>query len=1125
MCEMKQEGQFSKNNNLLQYAIQLVCVLKWNKRDSFQKKNTIYYSMLFNLCAYWNETRGTVFKKNNLLQYAIQLVCILKWNKMDSFQKNPINDNMLLNLCAKWNKRGSFQKTTIYYSMLFNLCAYWNETRGTVFKKKNIISKNTNLLQYAIQLVCVLKWNKRDSFQKKNNLLQYAIQLVCILKWNKRTVFKKKNKWTICFQKTTIYYSMLNVRNETRGAVFKKQQFITVCYSTCVRIEMKQEGQFSKKKKKHQFITVCYSTCVHIEMKQEGTVFKKIQLMTICYWTCVRNETRGAVFKKQQFITVCYSTCVRIEMKQEGQFSKNIQFITYAIQQFWNKRGSFQKTTIYYSMLFNLCAYWNETRGTVFKKQQFITVCYSTCVRIEMKQEVFKKIQLMTIATLCEMKQEGQFSKNNNLLQYAIQLVCVLKWNKMDSFQKNPINDNMLLNLCAKWNKRGSFQKTTIYYSMLFNLCAYWNETRGTVFKKKNQFITVCYSTCVHIEMKQEGQFSKKSNLWQYAIQLVCEMKQEGQFSKNNNLLSMLFNLCAYWNETRGTVFKKNTPIYYSMLFNLYAYWNETRWTVFKKIQLMTICYLLQYAIQLVRIEMKQEGQFSKNNNLLQYAIQLVSVLKWNKRDSFQKKTIYYSMLFNKRVCSIEMKQEGQFSKNNNLLQYAIQLVCVLKWNKRDRLMTVCSKKKHSFQKTTIYYSMLFNLYAYWNETRGTVFEKKIQLMTICYSTCVRNETRGAVFKKQQFITVCYSTCVRIEMKQEGQFSKKKTNLLQYAIQLVCILKWNKRDSFQKNPINDNMLLNLCAKWNKRGSFQKTTIYYSMLFNLCAYWNETRGTVFKKKKHQFITVCYSTCMHIEMKQDGQFSKKSNLWQYATQLVCEMKQEGQFSKNNNLLQYAIQLVCVLKWNKRDSFQKNPIYYSMLFNLCAYWNETICYWTHVRNETRGAVFKKQQFITVCYSTCVRIEMKQEGQFSKKKKTPIYYSMLFNLCAYWNETRGAVFKKQQFITVCYSTCVRIEMKQEGQFSVCCLTKKQQFITVCYSTCVRIEMKQEGQFSKKTIYYSMLHETRGAVFKKQQFITCMLFNLCPYWNETRGTVFKKQQFITVCYSTCVHIEMKQEG
>ena len=253
------------------------------------------------------------------------------------------------------------------------------------------------------------------------------------------------------------------------------------------------------------------------------------------------------------------------------------------------------------------------------------------------------------------------------------------------------------------------------------------------------------------------------------------------------------------------------------------------------------------------------------------------------------------------------MKQEGQFSKNNNLLQYAIQLVCVLKWNKRD-----------SFQKkTTIYYSMLFNLCAYWNETRGAVF-KKIQLWQYA-TTCVRNETRGAVFKKQQFITVCYSTCVRIEMKQEGQFSKNN-NLLQYAIQLVCVLKWNKRDSFQK-------------------------------------------------KNKFITVCYSTCVHIEMKQEDSF-QKNPINDNMLLLVCEMKQEGQFSKNNNLLQYAIQLVCVLKWNKRGSFQKTTIYYSMLFNLCAYWN-----------ETRGTVFKKKQFITVCYSTCVHIEMKQEGQFSKK------------------------------------------------------------------------------------------------------------------------------------------------
>ena len=139
MCEMKQEGQFSKNNNLLQYAIQLVCVLKWNKRDSFQKKKT------------------------NLLQYAIQLE--------------------------------------------------GNETRGAVFKKQQFIT-------YAIQLVSVLKWNKRDSFQKKKNLLQllqYAIQL-------------EGSYW-----------------NETRGTVFKKNKFITVCYSTCVHIEMKQDGQFSKK--------------------------------------------------------------------------------------------------------------------------------------------------------------------------------------------------------------------------------------------------------------------------------------------------------------------------------------------------------------------------------------------------------------------------------------------------------------------------------------------------------------------------------------------------------------------------------------------------------------------------------------------------------------------------------------------------------------------------------------------------------------------------------------------------------------------------------------------------------------------------------------------------------------
>ena len=259
-------------------------------------------------------------------------------------------------------------------------------------------------------------------------------------------------------------------------------------------------------------------------------------------------------------------------------------------------------------MIFNLCAYWNETRGTVIKKKP-------------------------------------------NLLQYAIQLVCILKWNKMDRFQKNPIDDNMLLNSCAKWNKRGSFPKTTIYYCMIFNLCAYWNETRDAVLKKiqlmticywtrvrnetrgavfkKQHFITVCYSTCVSIEMKQEGQLSKK---------------------------------------------KKKNPIYYSMLFNLCAYWNETRWTDFKKIQLMTICYWTH-----VRNETRG-AVFQKNNNLLLYDIQLVCVLKWNKRCSSQKNPIDDNMLLNS-CC--EMKQEGQLTKNNILLLYAIQLVCVLKWNKR----------------------------------------------------------------------------------------------------------------------------------------------------------------------------------------------------------------------------------------------------------------------------------------------------------------------------------------------------------------------------------------------------------------------------------------------------------
>ena len=740
------------------------------------------------------------------------------------------------------------------------------------------------------------------------------------------------------------------MRNETRGAVFKKQQFITVCYSTCVHIEMKQEGQFSKKKKT-QFITVCYST-------------------------------RGAVFKK--------------------------------IQQYY-----------YYCMIFNLCAYWNETRGTVstrgavFKKKNTNLLQYA--------------IQLVCVLKWNK-RDSFQQKKNTNLLQYAIQLVCILKWNKMDSFQKNPINDNMLLNLCAKWNKRGSFQKTTIYYSMIFNLCPYWNETRWTVFKKKQkklQFITVCYSTCVHIEMKQDGQFSKKKHKFIRVCYSTCvriEMKQEGQFSKkkNTNLLQYAIQLVCILKWNKMDSFQKN-PINDNMLLNLCAKWNKRG-----SFQKTTIYYIMY----------QQEGQFSKNNNLLQYAIQLVCVLEWNKRGSFQKNPTDDNMLLN---------SWGKRNKRGNFQKTTIYYI--MKWNKRG-----------SFQKTTIYYSMLFNLCPYWNETRWTVFkkkQKKLQFITVCYSTCVHIEMKqdGQFSKKSNQWQ--YATKLVCEMKQEGQFSKNN-NLLLYAIQLVCVLKWNKRDSFQKKktPIyysmlnllhiemkqegqfskNNNLLqyaiqLVCILKWNKRGSFQKNPIDDNMLF------------VFKKQ--QFIT-----CR--EKKQEGQFSKNNNLLHLCVcsiQLVCwtiEMKQEGQFSKNNNLLQYAIQLVCILKWNKMDSFQKNPIndnmllnlcakwnkrgsfqkttiYYSMLFNLCAYWNETRCY------STRQFQKKKQQFITVCYSTCVRIEMKQEGQFSKKT---------------------------QFITVCYSTCVRIEMKQEGQFS----KKKHQFITVCYSTCMHIEMKQDGQFSKKS-------------------------------------------------------------
>ena len=197
-------------------------------------------------------------------------------------------------------------------------------------KQEGQLSKKnkTNLLQYAIQLVCILKWNKRDSFQKKKytNLLQYAIQLVCILKWNKRDSFQKKQK-----------HNLLQYAIQQEGQFSKNTQFITVCYSTCVRIEMKQEGQFSKKQQKHQFITVCYST-------------------------------RGAVFKKQ----------------------------------------------FYYCMIFNLCAYWNETRGIVFKKKKYTNLLQYAIqpMCILKSNKIFKKIQLMKYATelVCGMKQEGQFS-------------------------------------------------------------------------------------------------------------------------------------------------------------------------------------------------------------------------------------------------------------------------------------------------------------------------------------------------------------------------------------------------------------------------------------------------------------------------------------------------------------------------------------------------------------------------------------------------------------------------------------------------------------------------------------------------------------------------------------------
>ena len=542
----------------------------------------------------------------------------------------------------------------------------------------------------------------------------------------------------------------------------------------------------------------------------------------------------------------------------------------------------------------------------------------------------------MLLNSCAKWKKRGSFQKNNNLLLYAIQLVCVLKWNKMDSFQKK--------------------QKTPIYYCMLFNLCAYWNETRWTVFKKtKNQFITVCYSTCVQIEMKQGDSFQKTTiyycmlfnlcaywnetrgtvfkkinNLLQYAIQLVCILKwnKRDSFQKNINLLSNLLlyaiqqegqfskkwtkqpNLLQYAIQQEGQFSKKT--IYYCMLFNLCVYWNETREAVFKKTQLMTICYRLM-------CEMKKEGQFSKNNNLLLYAIQLVCILKWNKRDSFQKNNKIPNLL------QYAIQQEGQFSKKQQKHQFItvcysttetrvsfqkttiyynmlFNLCAVLKWNKSGQ-----------FSKKTIYYCMLFNLCAYWNETRGTVF-KKITKTPIYYSMLFNK--RGSFQKKTIYYCMIFNLCVYWNETREAVF-KKITNWWQYAT-----------DS--------------CANEKRGAVFKKTTIYYCMLFNLCVYWNETRGTVFKKnKKHQFITVCYWTCVQ------------------------------------------------LKWNKMDSFQKN----CMLFNLCAYWN-----------ETRWTVFKKITKTPIYYIML----FKKRGSF---QKTTIYYCMLFNLCVYWNWNETRLKKEGQF------------------------------------------------------------------------------------------------------------------
>ena len=260
--------------------------------------------------------------------------------------------------------------------------------------------------------------------------------------------------------------------------------------------------------------------------------------------------------------------------------------------------------------------------------------------------------------------------------------------------------------------------------------------------------------------------------------------------------------------------------------------------------------------------EMKQEGQFSKNTQII---------------------TVCYST-----CVRIEMKQEGQFSKKQQKHQF----------------ITVCySTRGAVFQKHTNYYCMLFNLCAYWNETRGTVFKKT---------------TKTPIYYSMLF-------------NKRGSFPKTH-NLLLYAIQLVCVLKWNKWDSFQKK--NTNLL-----------------VCYSTCVHI---WNETRGAVFKK--FQLMKICYWTCVRNETR--GAVCKKTT----KTPIYYSMlfNKRGSFPKTHNLLLYAIQLVCVLKWNKRD--KKIQLM-------------TICHWTRVRNETRGAVFQKHT---------------------------IYYSMLFNLCTYWNETK---------------------------------------------------------------------------------------------------------------------------